>query len=86
MGAKREDSDEVPPMPLAMALVGQPVTFVGLRPAGRGLQHRLAEMGLAAGERMEILNRGPGPFIVRVKGSRLVLGRGIVQRILVRPG
>ena len=81
-------SDEVsslPPMPLEMGLVGQTVRFVGLRRAGGGLTHRLAEMGLVPGEPMHILNRGPGPFIVSVKGTRLLLGRGMVGRILVRP-
>ncbi len=76
----------LPPMPLTMALVGQRVTFAGVRNAGRGLTHRLAEMGLTPGENLEILNRGSGPFIVSIKGSRFVLGRGMVHRILVRPG
>ena len=72
-------------MPLAMALVGQTVTLVAVISGGRGLMHRLAEMGLTPGESMEVINRGPGPFIVSVRGTRLVLGRGMVQRILVRP-
>ncbi|MCK4627081.1 MAG: ferrous iron transport protein A [Phycisphaerae bacterium] len=80
------DSSQFPTMPLAMTLVGQTVTFAGIRNAGRGLAHRLAEMGLTPGENLEIINRGPGPFIVAVKGSRFVLGRGMVHRILVRPG
>lgn len=75
----------LPVMRLEMALVGQTVLFEGIRGRGRGLTHRLAEMGLLPGEEMEILNRGPGPFIVTVKGTRLLLGRGMVGRILVRP-
>ena len=72
-------------MPLAMALVGQTVSFAGVRGGGRGLRHRLAEMGLVPGEKMEVLNRGRGPFIVSVKGTRLLLGRGMADRVLVRP-
>ncbi len=79
------NNNSLPTMPLAMTLVGQTVTFAGVRNAGRGLTHRLAEMGLAPGENLEIINRGPGPFIVSVKGSKFVLGRGMVHRILVRP-
>ena len=79
------NSNSLPTMPLAMTLVGQTVTFAGVRNAGRGLTYRLAEMGLAPGEHLKIINRGPGPFIVSVKGSRFVLGRGMVNRILVRP-
>lgn len=84
MNAENNNSS-LPAMPLAMTLVGQRVTFAGVRNAGRGLAHRLAEMGLTPGENLEIINRGPGPFIISVKGSRFILGRGMVHRILVRP-
>jgi Fe2+ transport system protein FeoA len=77
------DGDRQPAMPLTMALVGQTVRFVSAE--GAGLAHRLAEMGLTPGEKIHILHRGPGPFLVTVRGSRLMLGRGMVHRILVRP-
>ena len=83
-GPSRSDSANGPMMPLAMALVGQTVTFASAQ-GGRGLAQRLADMGLTPGEAIEILNRGPGPFIVAVRGARLVLGRGMVHRIFVRP-
>ncbi len=76
-------SSDGPAMPLTMALVGQTVTFVKAR-GGFGLMHRLAELGLTPGEKIQVINRGPGPFIVLVRGTRLVLGRGMVHRILVR--
>ncbi len=55
---------------------------------GRGLLHRLAEMGIRPGVRFKVLSRGrPGPFIVTHGNTRLVLGRGMVARIFVRlPG
>jgi len=84
MSTDNNDLDRLPPMPLAMALVGQTVSFVRAQ-GGYGLMHRLAELGLTPGEKMQIINRGPGPFIVAVRGTRLVLGRGMVGRILVRP-
>jgi len=83
MAKRMIDSGDGPVMPLAMALVGQTVTFVKAR-GGFGLMHRLAELGLTPGEEIEVINRGPGPFIVLVRGTRLVLGRGMVHRILVR--
>ncbi len=73
-------------MPLSMARVGQTVLFVAVAEGGYGLTHRLAEMGVTPGMRMVVLNQGPGPFIVSVRGTRLVLGRGMVERILVRLG
>ena len=84
MASQPDNATPLPRMPLAMALVGQTVRFVGAR-GGRGLSHRLAEMGLTPGEAIEVLNRGPGPFIVNVRGTRLVLGRGMVGRIYVQP-
>jgi len=84
MVANGSDCGELPVMPLTMALVGQKVAFVRAE-GGYGLMHRLAELGLTPGQKLEILKRGPGPFIVSVRGTRLVLGRGMVARILVRP-
>ena len=49
---------------------------------GYGFVQRLAEMGIAAGTEVRVL-RGRGPMIVEVKGQRLVIGHGMVDRILV---
>jgi Fe2+ transport system protein FeoA len=90
-----------PTMPLSHALVGQTLTYMGINGHEHGhehghhehgggrqgdiLMHRLAELGLTPGMRLEVINRSPGPFIVQVRGTRLVLGRGMVERIVVRP-
>jgi Fe2+ transport system protein FeoA len=79
------DRPNLPTMPLTACRAGQRVSFAGLRHGGAGLSHRLAEMGLVPGVEMEVVNPGPGPFIVCVRGSRLLLGRGMVNKILVRP-
>ena len=72
-------------MPLAMARPGETVELADVR-GGMGLHRRLAEMGLGPGSQFLVETRGrPGPFIILVKGSRLVLGHGMVQRIFVRP-
>lgn len=53
--------------------------------AAQGLAGRLAAMGLVPGvEVLVVTNRGAGPAIVEVKGTRLALGRGMALRMLVR--
>ncbi len=70
-------------MPLAMAQIGQVVRLVSVR-AGDGLRKRLAEMGLVPGTELAVVqNTVSGPFIVRVKDSRIVLGRGMAHKIIV---
>jgi Fe2+ transport system protein FeoA len=74
-----------PAMPLALASIGQEVELKVVR-AGRRLQHRLAEIGLSPGARFKIVNKNhPGPFIITVKGVRLMLGHGMVRCMLVCP-
>lgn len=49
---------------------------------GQGFVQRLAEMGVSSGTQLRVV-RGRGPMIVEVKGHRLMLGRGMVPRIMV---
>jgi len=70
-------------MSLTQAPTGVRMRLVGVQGGGR-LQARLAAMGLVPG--VELLvhsSRGHGPFIVEVKGSRMILGRGMAEKILV---
>ena len=70
-------------MPLAMVHPGRRVRLVSVN-GGRGLQSRLASLGLVPGVEMEVVSsRAHGAFIVEAKGSRLMLGRGMVRKILV---
>ncbi len=74
-------SEEV--KPLSLIKPGKNVRLVSIT-GGRFLQSRLVSMGLLQGTPIEVVkNRGDGPVIVSVKGSRLVLGRGMAQKILV---
>ncbi len=51
---------------------------------GRQLRGRLAALGLLPGAEVEVVqNSGHGPFVLAVRGSRIVLGRGMAARILV---
>ena len=68
---------------LSSAKVGENVKLVYVD-GGKGLQHRLAELGLTPGVRFRIVAKGsPGPFIVSVKGARMMLGHGMVHRIRI---
>ncbi|HBA85807.1 MAG TPA: hypothetical protein DCZ95_17120 [Verrucomicrobia bacterium] len=70
-------------MPLSVVQAGRRVRVVAVD-AGHGLEGRLAALGLAPGEEIEVLRNGlDGPFLVAVKGSRLALGRGMAQKIRV---
>jgi len=70
-------------MPLSMVNSGRKVRLLAVR-AGRGLQARLAAMGLVPGAELEVIrNSHHGPFIVSVKDTRLVLGRGMAHKIEV---
>jgi Fe2+ transport system protein FeoA len=53
---------------------------------GHELQHRLAEMGLTTGLTLTMRrNHHPGPLIIQVRRTRLMLGRGMAHRIFVQP-
>jgi len=70
-------------MPLAMAGMGRSLRVVRIN-AGNGLCERLSAMGLVPGATLEILSDGhKGPMIVSVKGSRIILGRGMALKVLV---
>ena len=71
-------------MPLAMADPGRVLTVTGIN-AGRGLQRRLADMGLTPGVQIRVMNgQCAGPVLIDLRGSRLGLGRGVAQKILVK--
>ncbi|MBN1788491.1 MAG: ferrous iron transport protein A [Sedimentisphaerales bacterium] len=54
--------------------------------AGQGLKVRLAAMGLLPGVQFTVINNGhPGPFVIDLKGNRMVLGKGMADKMLVKP-
>ena len=70
-------------IPLEVVQVGRRVRLLALN-AGRGLQGRLVAMGLVSGVEIKVLrNSMHGPILIEVKGSRIMLGRGMAQKILV---
>ena len=77
------DSVRTPPVPLSSVENGRDVRLVTVR-AGRGLAQRLADMGFVPGVELRVAsNNFAGPLVVLVKGSRLVLGRGMAHKIFV---
>jgi len=72
-----------PLMPLVMAKAGEKLLIKQIT-GGREARARLTSMGLRPGDPMEVIsNDGVGRLIVAVGSTRLALGRGIAQKILV---
>lgn len=71
--------------PLAACAAGDELVMVGAE-AGCALRGRLAAMGLVPGVHLRVLRRDRrGPVVIALHGTRLAVGRGIAERILVRP-
>jgi ferrous iron transport protein A len=71
-------------MTLSSAKAGIRLVLVAVQ-AGRNLASRLAELGIFPGvEIMIIKNDGGGPVICEIRGSRVMLGRGEANKVLVR--
>jgi Fe2+ transport system protein FeoA len=74
---------EVLGMPLSLVKAGKRVQIAAIK-ASDEYQGRLAAMGMVTGAVIEVLcNTVRGPFIVSLKGSRIMLGREMAQRIFV---
>lgn len=72
--------------PLTFAERGQPVILTEIR-AGDRLRSRLAALGLHVGMTVRVVQANPdGPLILAVSGdSRLAIGRGMAQKMMVKP-
>jgi len=72
-----------PLMPLAMAKPGERVVIREMA-GGKTAKSRMADMGLRLGDHMEIIsNSGEGRLILGRDCTRLAIGRGIAQKIMV---
>lgn len=68
---------------LGIVSPGKEVTMVSIN-AGRGLQSRLFSLGIIPGVTIRVLsNSRPGPIRISVKDTRLALGWGVAQKIMV---
>jgi ferrous iron transport protein A len=69
--------------PLSMVGAGETVKLTSIN-AGRGLNSRLASMGLVPNVEITVVrNAHPGPFVISVRDSRMMLGRGVADKIIV---
>lgn len=69
--------------PLSTVRAGETVRLARIE-AGRGLKSRLTSMGLVTGVEITVVsNSHPGPFVISVKASKMMLGRGMAHKIMV---
>ena len=69
--------------PLSEVQAGETVKLAGIK-AGRGLNSRLASMGLVPNVEITVVsNSRPGPFVISVKNSKMMLGRGVAHKLMV---
>ena len=69
--------------PLSEVTEGQTVNIIRID-GGRDLRSRLTTMGLLPKTRIKVVRNGKsGPFVISVKNSKMALGRGIVDKIMV---
>ena len=69
-------------MPLTSVSPGQEVTLIDIQ-GGRGIRARLYSMGLIPGVRLTVLGARGGPIMIAVNDTRLALGFGMAQKIMV---
>ncbi len=75
--------EEKPLRPLSTVRAGETVRLTEIN-AGRGLNSRLASMGLLPNVQVTVVRNGhPGPLVISVKNSKMVLGRGMADKIMV---
>lgn len=70
-------------MTLANAHIGETVRLVAIQ-GGTQIRRRLADMGLSTGMEVKVITSiERGPIILSVKDSRLAIGRGMAEKIIV---
>ncbi len=70
-------------MPLAMVGAHEKVRVKSIV-GGYGIMKRLSDMGIYEGTTLEVVrNDSTGPLILKVLDSRIVIGRGQAQKIMV---
>jgi len=76
-------TDAVNGRPLSLAKPGESVRLIRVD-GGSNLKQRMVSMGLLPGSSFEVVkNKGNGPVVLSVKGARLIVGRGMSDRIVV---
>jgi len=68
--------------PLSMLGPGERARLLSVN-AGENLTSRLNAMGLTPGIEVTVIQDAGGPLLLSVRDSRLAVGRGMAQKILV---
>jgi len=69
--------------PLVMAAIGEQVRLESIK-GGEKMLHRLTALGLTPGVELSVVQNAGGPLLLSVRGSRIALGRGMAQKMMVR--
>lgn len=73
-----------PIFPLTAVPPGKDVVVVSIT-GGRGMQAKLTDMGLYQGISLRVIQcAGRGPCVILFYNTRLILGHGMAQKILVK--
>ena len=71
--------------PLGKAPSGTPLRVAAMD-GGQAFRMRLAAMGIRIGTELQVVQRqAAGPLIVALRGTRIAIGRGMLDRIHVTP-
>jgi ferrous iron transport protein A len=69
--------------PLSEVEEGRTVSIIRID-GGKDIRVRLTAMGLLPKTQLTVVHKGKsGPFVISVKNSRVALGRGVVDKIMV---
>jgi len=68
--------------PLAMAAINEQVRLESIK-GGKKMLRRLSTLGLTPGVELSVVQNAGGPLLLSVRGSRIALGRGMSQRVMV---
>lgn len=84
-GADSIRTGEPAAVPLTSLAAGQEAILACIH-GGRAMVHRLMEMGLRKGVRFRVVKGSArGPMIVEAGDTRLMLGHGMVSRVMAYP-
>jgi len=71
-------------VPLSMARSKRELLVIAIE-GGWGLRRRLAEMGLREGSKCRLIHSDtPGPRVLLIGNTRLAIGYGMCQKVLVQ--
>lgn len=68
--------------PLSMTSIGETVCLESIS-GGEKINQHLTALGLTPGIEISIIQDSGGPLLISVRDSRIALGRGMAQKIMV---